>query len=222
MDTAVYIDGYNLFYGRLKGSPYTWLDIFKLFEVIVKIQNPSSNIVKIKYFTAPVKANFSSHGQQSVDSQNRYHRALSHLYPEHIEIIYGYHTVEKSTPPRFKKPIDKDDRVAVWNFEEKQTDVNIALHVYRDALSNHYSQQVIVSNDTDLELALSLVKKDQPDIELGLIVPIREGTERTANKSLDQHSDWTRTHILDSECEKSIFAAKIPTNKKPIIKPDYW
>ncbi len=69
MNTAVYIDGYNLFYGRLKGCPYTWLDVFKLFEVIVKIQNPSSNIVKIKYFTAPVKANFSSHGQQSVDSQ---------------------------------------------------------------------------------------------------------------------------------------------------------
>lgn len=51
-------------------------------------------------------------------------------------------------------PIDKTDRVNVWKFEEKQTDVNIALHMYRDAIKQHYTQQVLVSNDSDLELAL--------------------------------------------------------------------
>ncbi|MDO9319748.1 MAG: NYN domain-containing protein [Gammaproteobacteria bacterium] len=222
MDTAVYIDGYNLFYGRLRATPYKWLDIVKLSELIIKIQSPESSILKVKYFTAPIKANFSSHGQLSVQSQTNYNRALAHLYPGRIEIINGYQTVEKGTPPRYKRPIDKDDRVEVWKFEEKQTDVNLALHLYRDAILGQYSQQVVVSNDTDLELALKLVKQDTPNIQLGLIVPLREGNHSYPNKSLSDQSDWTRRHILNAECEKCLLPNTIPTNKKPIIKPSYW
>ena len=82
MDTIVYVDGHNLFYGRLRHTAFKWLDIFKLFQNIAKIQNPSSRIIKIKYFTAPVKANFSSHGQESTIAQNTYHRALKQIYSD--------------------------------------------------------------------------------------------------------------------------------------------
>ena len=99
MDTIVYIDGYNLFYGRLRHSPFKWLDVVKLFQAIAKVQNPSANIVKVKYSTAPVKANFASHGRNSVTAQNNYHRALEYLYQQRIEIIKGYHTVERGYPP---------------------------------------------------------------------------------------------------------------------------
>jgi 6-hydroxy-3-succinoylpyridine 3-monooxygenase len=30
--TRAYIDGYNLYYGCLKGTPYKWLDLLVLFE----------------------------------------------------------------------------------------------------------------------------------------------------------------------------------------------
>ena len=30
--TRVYIDGYNLYYGCLKGTPHKWLDLLSLFE----------------------------------------------------------------------------------------------------------------------------------------------------------------------------------------------
>jgi hypothetical protein len=33
--TNVYVDGFNLYYGCLKGSPYKWLDIQKLSELLV-------------------------------------------------------------------------------------------------------------------------------------------------------------------------------------------
>lgn len=225
MDTIVYIDGYNLYYGRLRLSSYKWLDPFLLFQSILKAQNPSSNIIKIKYFTAPIKANFASHGQESVKAQNSYHRALKHIYGDRIEIIQGYHTVEKGNPPRYQKPIDKDDRVEIWKFEEKQTDVNLALHMYRDAINKNISQQVLVSNDSDLELPLNLIKTDKPSITIGLIIPRCKPTSspaRPPNESLSQFSDWTRQHILDEECQKALLANKIPTNKKPILKPKHW
>ncbi len=226
MDTIVYIDGYNLFYGRLRNTSFKWLDPMKLFQSISKIQNPSTNIIKIKYFTAPVKANFASHGQKSTQSQDSYHRALKQLYGDKICIIYGYHTVEMGYPPLYKKPIDKDNRVEVWKFEEKQTDVNIALHMYRDAAYENCTQQILVSNDSDLELALKLVSEDKPQIDLGLIIPRAKptttGKSRPPNQRLSQHSDWTRNYILDQECQDAQLNGKIPTNKKPILKPDYW
>lgn len=225
MDTIIYIDGYNLYYGRLRHTSYKWLDPFELFQTILKAQNPSSNIIKVKYFTAPVKANFASHGQASAAAQNSYHRALKQLYSERIEIIQGYHTVEKGNPPRYKKPIDKNDRVEIWKFEEKQTDVNLALHMYRDAITENISQQVLVSNDSDLELPLKLIKKDKPNITVGLIIPRKKPTSshtRPPNESLSQYSDWTRRHILDEECQHAQLEDKIPTNKKPALKPEHW
>ena len=50
--TRVYIDGYNLYYGLLKGTPWKWLDL----ELFSKgLLNPDHEIVSIDYFTAPVK-----------------------------------------------------------------------------------------------------------------------------------------------------------------------
>lgn len=195
-------------------------------EIICNIQNPSSDLVKVKYFTAPVKANFATHGQESNKSQITYHRALKEIRGDKIEIIEGYHTVGKGTPVVYKKPIDLNDRVEIWDFEEKQTDVNIAMHMYRDATYDNCLQQILVSSDSDLESAIKFIKEDKPEIILGLIIPKHEPSDdyktRPVTNYLDKHSDWTRTYIKDEECRKSLFADKIPTKKKPIIKPSYW
>jgi len=226
MDTIIYIDGYNLFYGRLRNTSFKWLDPVKLFKSISKIQNPASNVIKVKYFTSPVKANFASHGRDSTKAQDNYHRALKQIYGDGIDIIYGYHTVEMGFPPLYKKPIDKDDRVEIWKFEEKQTDVNIALHMYRDAIRGHCTQQILVSNDSDLELPLKLVSEDKPEVDLGLIIPRAKpstiGKSRPPNKRLSKHVNWTRNYILDQECKDAQLNDKIATRKKPIVKPAHW
>lgn len=49
--TTVYIDGFNLYYGALKGSPWKWLDLVLLFETILKRRH---DVGRIKYFTARV------------------------------------------------------------------------------------------------------------------------------------------------------------------------
>ena len=51
MRTFVYVDGFNLFYGALKGTPFKWLDPVSLFE---KVLQPRHDILKVKYFTARV------------------------------------------------------------------------------------------------------------------------------------------------------------------------
>lgn len=52
LKTNVYIDGFNLYYGSLNGTPYKWLDIGKLCHAML----PLHAIQDIKFFTARVSA----------------------------------------------------------------------------------------------------------------------------------------------------------------------
>ena len=132
MKTNIYIDGYNLYYGCLKHSHDKWLDPQRLFfDLILRAQAPSSELVSIKFFTADIKAKIASNGQLAQQAQQTYHRALEQIYPDSIKIIKGYYSLEKARLPVYQKPPNKTDRVDIWKLEEKQTDVNIALEAYR-------------------------------------------------------------------------------------------
>ena len=220
MRTIVYVDGYNLFYSCLKNTPFKWLDLRSFFEKLLHTQSSEYNLLKIKYFTADIKARFASHGDAAVQAQRQYHRALTARGG--VDIIKGYYVVEETTAPRCKYPPDKTDRVPIWRLEEKQTDVNMALHMYRDALRRSCDQIVLCSNDTDLVPVFELLQEDFADIQLAVIIPRRKDAGRPSSGGLSKYAAWTRHHILDKELEASQFSTKVPTRKKPAIKPDYW
>lgn len=48
MDTIIYIDGYNLFYGCLKHTSFKWLDLHKLFaeQIVPGDVSPKNKIIK--------------------------------------------------------------------------------------------------------------------------------------------------------------------------------
>lgn len=228
MKTIIYIDGYNLFYGCLKHSQDKWLDLHKLFHGhILGAQCPEAELVSIKFFTAEIKAKVATRGQEAHQAQQSYHRALNQCYPDHIEIIHGYYTLEMARLPVHRKPPDKTLTADVWKLEEKQTDVQMALTAYRDAIKGHAEQLVFVSNDTDLEPALGMIRQDLgQDIKMGVVIPMRKPKDdhprRPPNASLSKHADWTRSYITEEELAASHLPEKIATKKKPIIKPSYW
>jgi hypothetical protein len=76
MRTIAYVDGYNLYHGRLKHTPIKWLDLTDLLASILRIHNPASELLTVKLLTASIKAKYARRGQTSVIAQNAYHRAL--------------------------------------------------------------------------------------------------------------------------------------------------
>jgi hypothetical protein len=50
MRTHVYIDGFNFYYGCVKGTPYKWLNLAEFCRILL----PPNDIRSIKYFTARV------------------------------------------------------------------------------------------------------------------------------------------------------------------------
>lgn len=57
MRTFIYIDGFNLYYRALKGTPYKWLNLKIMASHLLQ---PHHQIIKIKYFTAIVSGIFDS------------------------------------------------------------------------------------------------------------------------------------------------------------------
>lgn len=148
----VYVDGFNLYYGAVKGTAYKWLDIQKMVQLIL----PKNQILKIKYFTALVHAR-----QKDPDQpirQQMYLRALKTI--PNLEIIRGHfmsHTVwmTLANPRPGQNPY-----VEVIKTEEKGSDVNIATHLLYDGVKNAYGVAILISNDSDLVEPINIVKND--------------------------------------------------------------
>lgn len=221
-----YIDGYNLYYSRLRGTSYKWLDLVALFQdQILKPQLPDVPLDVVKYFTAPAMAKFASHGKDSVTAQNAYHRALEAKYPSNIQIITGYHTAEEARLMAFHEQPNKNNRLSVWRIEEKQTDVNIALSIYRDVAQGKANIVVICSNDSDLVPAVKAIQEDFPECIVGIVAPLQEpngNRHRRGNTELEKLANWTRHYIRDDELAKSQLPDVVPTKKKASRKPQHW
>lgn len=227
--TAVYVDGYNLYYGRLRGTSYKWLDIVKLFENVLTARDQNETFTQVKVFTAHALANFATNGEASVIAQSNYHRALQTLYGDRYQPVYGKHSFDKSGTllPEFVAghPYDRTRRVRVWKLEEKQTDVNLAINMFIDAMKEEYDRVILVSNDSDAEPALRAIKTHFPQIMVGVVMPIRpsaSGEKRRSSGSLANIADWVIESLTDQQLVDAQLPDKVPTKKKPILKPAHW
>ena len=108
-----------------------------LFDGLLAIQDPVADVLAVKVFTAPALGRFATHGQASVEALNSYHRALRERHPDRLSLTFGNHSMDAngSLVPAFLpgQPFDRARPTRVWRIEEKKTDVNIALAMYRDA-----------------------------------------------------------------------------------------
>ena len=120
-------------------------------------------------------------------SQAKYHNALIKLYGDRIECIKGYYSlieskakiVDAENPKKWPRDCQE---ILVWKPEEKQSDVNLALQAYHDASTGDVDQLVVVTNDTDIALALAMIRQHTSAI-IGLVIPTRDH-QRVPNTDL--------------------------------------
>ena len=160
--TTIYVDGFNLFYGAVKGTSYKWLDQNRLCELLL----PHHDIQTIKYFTAKVSDRPSNPGQHK--RQLVYLRALRTL--PNVEIIFGHFLTNKVKMP-LANPAPGGPRVAeVRKTEEKGSDVNIASHLVNDAHNGSFEVAVLITNDSDLLTPMKIVRREL-HLPVGIINP---------------------------------------------------
>jgi hypothetical protein len=96
----IYIDGFNLYYGAVKDTPYKWLDVVALGKHFLK----QYEVMKTKYFTARVTQMGDS---DRPTRQQIFWRALKRSYEDDIDIIKGYFRIDPRCLPKAIKGTDK-------------------------------------------------------------------------------------------------------------------
>jgi uncharacterized LabA/DUF88 family protein len=229
--TGVYVDGYNLYYGRLRGSTFKWLDLVKLAEDVLVKRDQNEILEGVHLFTAHALATFATHGSASVEAQSAYHRALQAKHGARFAVTYGKHSYDRdgSLLPEFVagQPYDRTKRSRVWHLEEKKTDVNLAICMYRDVAKGRYDRIILMSNDSDAEPALQAIREDFPHIMIGVIVPIMppvpgNDPSRRVSGSLTNLADWVVKHLTDEQLQAAQLPPHVPTKKRTIFKPEHW
>jgi len=172
MRTNVYIDGFNLYYGCLKGTDHRWLDLRALCRQML----PGNEIGRIRYFTARISARTAT--DLGPAHQDVYLRALTSI--PRLEIHLGtFLTTITRMPLAPPLPPSGTATVRVVKTEEKGSDVNLATHLLADAFRGDCEQSVVVTNDSDLAEPMRLVRE-----ELGLAVGLINPHPRQASRAL--------------------------------------
>ncbi|HVX46035.1 MAG TPA: NYN domain-containing protein [Mycobacteriales bacterium] len=172
--TNVYVDGFNLYYGALKGSPHKWLDLQTLSWRMLPPDR--HRIQRIRYFTAKVSAR--PDNLHSPMRQQTYFRALRTLPT--VTIHLG-HFLTHPTRMRLADPPPPPaaQTARVIKTEEKGSDVNLATYLLADAFRDDAEVFVLVSNDSDLTEPLRVVAHELGK-RVGILNPQRPGLRSRA------------------------------------------
>lgn len=208
MHTYVFVDGFNLYYGCLRGTPYKWLDLSRLFATILK----NTHVDKIYYFTARIKPRTDDPDQNA--RQETYLRAIRTI--ENLEIVFGHflsHAVKM--PTCNGKGIADGNTVRVLKTEEKGSDVNLASYLLLGAAKRHFEQAIIVSNDSDLLTPIRIVRQEF-GIRVGLLNP-----HKRPSQALRSEVDFIRP-VRIGAASVSQFPKEMTDDIGSFSKPEAW
>ena len=134
MRARVYIDGFNLYFRRLKNSKYKWTDLNLLSKELLESGDTKE---LIRYFTADVTKRAGD--EEAPERQQTLFRALKTI--EGFEIHKGHFLSKKIVRPL----VGQEKRyVEIHETEEKGSDVNLASHLLMDAFNDDFDVALVM------------------------------------------------------------------------------
>jgi hypothetical protein len=206
--TNVYVDGFNLYYGCLKGTSHKWLDLDALCRTLL----PNNQLHRIRYFTARVKVR---DDPLAPVRQDLYLQALSTL--PHVSTHLGHFLVTKARMALATPPPAGPRTVEVLKTEEKGSDVNLATYLLTDAFRGDCQTAVVITNDSDLAEPIRVISQEL-SIPVGLINP----HPRQASRALLRQGPAFVKSIRPSVLARSQFPAEIVVRGRTIHRPQGW
>ena len=181
MKVIAFIDGFNLYHSLAANSEtkkYRWLDLEKLCHLFVR---KSEILVKVYYFTALAKWD-----QGKMARHKEYIKALE---TTNIQVVHGnFKYVTKKCRECHKQ---------YQTFEEKETDVNIALHLLKLAFQNEFDKFFLMTGDSDLIPVLKMIREHFPNKRSHIIIPIN-GRAWSLKNIADNSSKIKTRHLKNS------------------------
>ncbi|WJY22763.1 NYN domain-containing protein [Fontisubflavum oceani] len=201
-----YIDGFNLYEGRLKKSRHLrWLNVVAFSE---RLATGVGEVVQIEYYTAHVAGKIDREGQIR---QATYLQALRTLRPK-LRLHVGKFAVKErwvkpcdpfeTRPTGIAAPSVMPDLLKATVAQEKESDVKLAVHLLHDAVRDEYDTAFVVSNDSDLTEAIRLSTEEYgKNVVLVPPAPERGGDFAPLARKLEDAAtrvQHVRTHLLEN------------------------
>lgn len=218
MKTNVHIDGFNLYHGLFKHQRNSctprdkWLDIRSLAEHLIP---EDAKLHQVHFFTANLYRSKRNPDQNL--RQDLYLRALASI--PSVFIHRGKHIPVKRTgfasrPTSKQLHMESNDLIQIETFEEKGSDVNLAVHLLDDAWSKSVECAVIISNDSDFISALNSARRH---VRVEVVSP-----QTTLSKQLRKSCDSWR--ILDPSIlpDCRISNPRVLTDGTRLMMPRSW
>lgn len=199
-----YIDGFNLYYGlRAAGwRRYYWLDLRRLAENLLR---PGQTLAAVRYFSARVQREPADPDKPS--RQQAYLDALGTL-PD-LRVHYGYFLPKRRSCAACG---------AQWTtYEEKMTDVNIAVELLGDAQDDVFDTAIIVSADSDLAGPMRKIRQRHPRKTVVIAFPPKRRSFRLMEDASATFPIGRKT-LSDSQFPDSVVKA----DGHAAIRPASW
>jgi uncharacterized LabA/DUF88 family protein len=195
------VDGFNLYHAlraKREFEKYRWLDLARLCKCFMK---KSDQLGGVYYFT--------SLATWDAGKARRHRTYIQALHSSGVNVVYGEF--------KLKDKVCRICRRTYQTFEEKQTDVNIAIHLFRLAMEDIYDTATIISGDSDLIPSIVAVKQVFPGKQIGIVLPIGRASESLKLRA-DFHMRMKRFHL-----ESSTFSGVVNLAGGGSVKsPDGW
>ncbi|MHC8509553.1 MAG: NYN domain-containing protein [Rhodospirillales bacterium] len=193
MQTRIYVDGFNLYYGALKNTPHKWLDLNALCASVLP---DNLHVDKIRYFTAMVS------GATDFDAPRRqriYLNALKTL--PMVEIHYGKFLTKMVRRPLNNLPIGDCSILST---------PRVTLPPGQYEIDNGARRQKLPVG------AYPFSKNDQNsiggDIQNTVIVEVHSSEEKGSDVNL-------ASHLLNDAWHERFEAAAVISNDTDLIEP---
>lgn len=209
MRVRVYVDGFNMYYRALKRTRHKWLNILELASDFLE---PEDQIDMVRYFTARVSPRAGN--PTAPRDQQLYLSALGTI--PIVKLHYGRFLPKNKWRPIAHPTWEPPVMVQIMDTEEKGSDVNLAVHMLNDGLTDQYDAALLFSQDTDLCECMKLVR--EADKQVGLVC--LDGRE--PNKRLAKHASFIR-HITAGRLAAAQFPLDIDAGAGKVIScPQEW
>jgi uncharacterized LabA/DUF88 family protein len=199
---VAYVDGFNLYHGLKAGygQRYQWLDLRSLVKSLLR---PGQQLLEVQYFTARILDN-----PELEQRQATYLGALASLGPQ-VRLIEG----------RFQDKLQECFSCgAAWTtYEEKGTDVNIAIAMVVDAARDAYDVAILISGDSDLRPAVAAAKRLRPGKRIIAAFPPRRHSKELA-QAVDAYVSISTTKVRNAQLPPKIVTA----GGVILERPEHW
>ncbi|MDR3490846.1 MAG: NYN domain-containing protein [Gammaproteobacteria bacterium] len=198
---AVYVDGFNLYHGlvNLQKPHLKWLNLRSLAEKF--IDHKSETIEKVYYFSAI--ATF-----MDKETTLRHRTYIEALETNGVEFIGG------NFKDKWLDYKNKHIQIKWKKHEEKETDVNISIHMVRDAIKKRFDKFILITNDTDIVPAIKMAKSENSSLQFKLLTP---PTLKTHDSLLSAIKPGSSTKLTEGHIQNSLLAEKIQKPNGKII-----